>query len=922
MSVESSGKAKEIFLAAIEIPIEEGREQFLKNACQSNHELRRRVDALISAHESPESLLDGNAPNLDAGEDIESTIGLSEMEKPGTHIGPYKLRERLGVGGMGVVWAAEQKQPISRKVAIKIVKPGMDTEQVLARFDVEREALSLMDHPNIARVLDAGTTERGRPYFVMELIRGIPITDYCDAKKLTISDRLKLFTQVCKAVQHAHQKGIIHRDIKPSNVLVSEQDGEPIVKVIDFGVAKALFHSGDESSVYSGIFQAIGTLAYMSPEQAGLSISDVDTRSDVYSLGVLLYELATGFTPFNKNQLKTAALDEAFRIIRENDPPKPSTRASSLGEAGRSVAQCRQTDLKGLFKAISGDLDWITMKCLDKDRKRRYDTPSALADDVTRLLNDEEIIARAPTVIHRLRRTLRRNRAAIVVLIVLFLVLTIIAGFGWSNYLSLAALHKAERVANIPILLDSVRQSEKVGDFAEAAAKYRTLIDIGVISEKSPAVARYMAGHARAMVMLDRLDEAEDAFDNALSEITRIADDHEQNVSVLVIRDYLAECSTKILDHTVSDAGRKATALRLANLAYDTSVTYGLETSQELYAALALSQFENSKYRPGIATCLQWLSDKNFAESYLAYLILSAACSEVGDIGLARDWWLVCNNGWISPRMLSGIRYQELRRRAQNFLSSSSHEDSWELSTEEEERVYSRLLDRYPDSLELRKMRGYCLFQLGRWDEARDEFDILVRRGWLNPYLIATTALIQLFYEGDSHSGELAEDLKRLAEGHFWHHDMSGLAIAAMIADRDGQLADEKFLVHVYSDLVASGLVLFRANQPDEAYSVLSTYGGTFPARDAVADIVRALIEWERGENVMARKSLSRAEALIEQIAPREGIPRTHNEVGYASSIIWLEPLLLLREARETIPRDPNDKPHPIDASLYPRDSR
>jgi serine/threonine protein kinase/tetratricopeptide (TPR) repeat protein len=336
----------------------------------------------------------------------------SLTEKLGDHIGRYKLLEKIGEGGYGVVYMAEQAEPIRRRVALKVVKLGMDTRQVIARFEAERQALALMDHPNIARVLDAGATDTGRPYFVMELVRGIRITDYCDQHHVSTPERLELFIQVCNAVQHAHQKGVIHRDLKPSNVLVTELDGLPVPKVIDFGIAKATSQQVlTDKTLFTAFHQFIGTPAYMSPEQAGMSGADADTRSDIYALGVLLYELLTSHLPFEKAELLQAGFDEMRRLIREQEPLKPSTRLSSLSaEALTTVANHQHTEPPKLLHLVRGDLDWIAMKCLEKDRARRYQTASELAMDIQRHLVNDVVVARPPDWKYRLWRLIRRNR--------------------------------------------------------------------------------------------------------------------------------------------------------------------------------------------------------------------------------------------------------------------------------------------------------------------------------------------------------------------------------------------------------------------------------------------------------------------------------------------------------------------------------
>jgi WD40 repeat protein/serine/threonine protein kinase len=394
-----------IFTAALQEDPEK-RAAYLDQACGADPELRQRVEKLLDAHERAGSFLKQPAAAVtDAYRPI--------SEGPGTVIGPYKLLQQIGEGGFGVVYMAEQQEPVRRKVALKIIKPGMDSREVIARFESERQALALMDHPNVARVLDAGATASGRPYFVMELVRGVPITDFCDKNHLPAAERLALFNDVCRAVQHAHQKGIIHRDLKPSNILVTLHDGRPVPKVIDFGVAKATSQQLTQKTLFTAYGQMVGTPAYMSPEQAEMSGLDIDTRSDIYSLGVLLYELLTGTTPLESKRLRQAGYAEMQRMIREEEPPRPSTRLTSLGGEATVLAGNRGTDVKRLAQLLRGDLDWIVMKALEKDRNRRYETPGAFAADVERFLHNEAILARPPSALYRLRKFAHRNRAAV-----------------------------------------------------------------------------------------------------------------------------------------------------------------------------------------------------------------------------------------------------------------------------------------------------------------------------------------------------------------------------------------------------------------------------------------------------------------------------------------------------------------------------
>jgi serine/threonine protein kinase/WD40 repeat protein len=399
-----------VFHLARQISDGAARAAYLDQVCGRDAALRQRVEGLLQVHEHEDEFLKSNPGGTISFEHATITEG------PGTRIDRYKLLQKIGEGGFGVVYMAEQKEPVKRRVALKIVKLGMDTKQVIARFESERQALALMDHPHVAKVLDAGATETGRPYFVMELVKGVPITKYCDDNQLTTRQRLELFIPVCNAVQHAHLKGIIHRDIKPSNILVTMHDGVPVPKVIDFGIAKATQQELTEKTLFTEFGQIIGTPAYMSPEQAEMSGLDIDTRTDIYSLGVLLYELLAGHTPIDAHDLMRGGYDEIRRRIKEEEPRKPSTRVSTLADEERtSVARCRGVGPSQLTSELKGDLDWIVLKALEKDRTRRYLTASSFAEDVKRHLNSEPVLAAAPSASYRVRKYVRRNSAALAV---------------------------------------------------------------------------------------------------------------------------------------------------------------------------------------------------------------------------------------------------------------------------------------------------------------------------------------------------------------------------------------------------------------------------------------------------------------------------------------------------------------------------
>jgi tetratricopeptide (TPR) repeat protein len=543
----SSDREEALFAEALARPVGE-RAAFLAQICGGDHTLRNRLTALLAAHEAPESAL---AP-------LTIPTGLSPEEQTGDRIGRYKLLQKLGEGGCGVVYMADQQEPVHRRVALKVIKLGMDTREVIARFEGERQALALMDHPNIAKVFDAGATANGRPFFVMELVRGVRITDYCDDHSISTGERLGLFIQVCHAVQHAHQKGIIHRDLKPSNILVTVNDGVAVPKIIDFGIAKATQGRLTDSTVFTAFEQFIGTPAYMSPEQALMTSLDIDTRSDIYSLGVLLYELLTGRTPFDAKELVQAGLDEIRRRIREVEPPKPSARLSTMeGDTLTLTAQHRQTEPPKLINLVRGDLDWIVMKALEKDRARRYETATAFAADLARHRQHEPVAARPPSAVYRAGKFIRRHRLGLAA--VASVVFALLLGTAVSLQQAVRA-RRAEHRASVErskaeaertrfegvfiSLFGELRQQlERLGrlDILDAGSarflEYFAAADPGNLSDAS------LANHAKALTQSGglrvdqaRYADAERDYAAAYSRAVEIAQRHPRNGEMLYVR--------------------------------------------------------------------------------------------------------------------------------------------------------------------------------------------------------------------------------------------------------------------------------------------------------------------------------------------------------------------------------------------------
>lgn len=689
----------EIFEAALKKSAGPERDAFIDEACGDDSVLRARVASLIEAHQDPESFLDNPAEAALAG--LGETV-ITELERDGQQVGPYKLLQQIGEGGMGVVFMAEQTEPVRRRVALKIIKPGMDTREVIARFEAERQALAIMDHPNIAKVLDAGTTAQGRPYFVMELVHGLPLTEYCDEHNLSTPQRLNLFASVCRGVQHAHQKGVIHRDLKPGNILVAEYDHEAVPKVIDFGVAKATNQQLTEKTLFTQFGQIVGTLDYMSPEQAKRNQLDVDTRSDVYSLGIVLYELLTGQTPFDKQRLRSAAFDEMLRIIREEEPKLPSMKLSESKELA-SVAAHHGVDPGRLMSLVKGDLDWIVLKALQKDRAHRYPTAQELHDDVRRHLEDRTVLAGPPRLITRARKFVRRNLVP----------LLITSGVVTALLVASLVYFQARRAERDQIARRSSRVSTAL---EEASMSLGQAMKSPINSSTEWATADVSLEHLRAAIAAGEIDA--DLADRA-DALLRTAEDARAERSI-------AEQLENILITSASHPDLQSWVRmeqRLRQLFEDN----GLDLSSDDPMVIA-RKIKEHKFQYQFSDILElWIGTR---------AQISALGGEAATAANMQPWaeaMYACDDDvlrtGIRRIMYSGrppqpaqvnalVEKADLRTARPRTLAWLAHVYAGAQAIDESDRIFRLVLDRYPANVMLNFDYGFALATQKRWHEA------------------------------------------------------------------------------------------------------------------------------------------------------------------------------------------------------------
>ena len=727
----NNSRVESVFNAALEKGSIVERAAYLDGACSSDPDLRSRVDVLLNAHDEAGKFLEP-PPTINSG-----------GEAAGSVIGRYKLLQEIGEGGFGVVYMAEQLEPLRRKVALKIIKLGMDTKQVVARFETERQALALMDHPNIARVLDAGATDSGRPYFVMELVRGIPITEYCDKNNLSAHKRLELFIAVCQAVQHAHQKGIIHRDLKPSNVLVTLHDGTPVPKVIDFGIAKATNQRLTEKTLFTEFRQFIGTPQYMSPEQAEMSGLDIDTRSDIYSLGVLLYELLTGTTPFEADVLREAGFGELQKLIREQDPPTPSVRLSTMQDLV-DIAKHRRAEPDALSKLIRGDLDWIVMKALEKDRTRRYETAKELAADVQRHLNNEPVLAGPPSATYKLRKFMRRNRVGVIaggVVTAALLVGLSLATVGFFQAHREAAHSQAvaDFLQEMLASVDPEEAAERDVDVASVVARTRELF-----GDDHSTVAATLSSLALQLQYSGKLDAAEPLYHEALRIWRDLHGDEHVNVGISLTR----------LGRLYLDKGDDVAAER--------ALREGLEITKDLPER---ERFASSDTRFELAQLLT--RHGKFAEAE----------------PLLRDTIRLRREQGSDDGFLIGMALEQLSL----VLTSQGKHDEAEQALLEMLEAYSPVFS--PDSLRTGTLNASCGFWLrqhGKPEQAEPYLREAIRifRIHENPprdyYLAALDGLFYLAIQQDGDTDEAISVFHELVENMTYVHGRDDVLIAPL----------------------------------------------------------------------------------------------------------------------------------------------
>jgi serine/threonine protein kinase len=710
---------EEIFYSALELSDPDAITAYLDEICANNKALRTQVEALLALHEEAGDFLE--TPSY------QSDIALRPVpvsEGPGTVIGPYKLLEKIGEGGMAVVYMAEQQRPLQRKVALKLVKLGMDSEQVIARFEAERQALALMDHPNIARVFDAGTTESGRPYFVMELVKGVSITDFCDKNQMNTQDRLDLFVNVCQAVQHAHQKGIIHRDLKPSNVMVTFHDSKPVPKVIDFGIAKATNRRLTEKTLFTQYAQIIGTPEYMSPEQAQMTDQDVDTRSDVYSLGVLLYELLTGKPPFDAAYLRSKSYAEIQRIIREEQPTKPSTKISALGEAMVEIADKRHTNPEALRRLIRTDLDWIVMKTLEKDRTRRYASVSEFTSDIQRHLDHEPVLAGPPSTWYCIKKYVQRHRSLVVSLAAVGL--TVMIGLAVSSYLY-TRVGDLKAQMEIDQGLTRVEDMHTRGMYRDALEEIEPFVQDGTDDFETRLL------YAKILVDLNLFDQAMGPLESLTTAETSISGTAHYLLSRIMRKSdpnqaqWHRDESSKLLPDTADtyilhawEAENSTEALEWLDKAVKQDP--GHYTAREVRALVhsGLRDYINVKHDAGV---LVGLRPKN----YMGYALRGVAHRELGDLENA----LSDLNNAIELCDIERERPVLLENRQETYWRSGNY-----LAAIED---IQRCIDLVPDpgNRFYRVTLAKILYALKQYNQVKEEFDIL-RQTVVELYWLAT----------------------------------------------------------------------------------------------------------------------------------------------------------------------------------------